>query len=374
MKLIPLTEVRTQIRSGVPLPWGVRDAEGKLLLGKGHVLASDAMVAALMARGMFVDADEAKASRGDVIEKQAVTFAMRWNALHNRLATVLRAPGDPQFAQRIGECVTVTSQFGERDTDQLIFTILRQDADKPEFERYTGYGLSHALHVAALVSLLARRAQWSPAQTASGIAAGLTMNLSIVELQGQLAIRGGRLNRVQTDLIRAHPAASADLLRRAGVADPVWLEAVEQHHEEVGGGGYPKGVAEPSEVAQMLRYVDIFLAKHAGRTDREPVPAQQAARDLFVASKGHSVAAMLIKEFGIYPPGCFVRLASGETAIVVRRGASANTPLAAALANRNGDPISGYPKRDTSLAQFAVQGTLTDKSVRVRVPADKLFQ
>jgi hypothetical protein len=104
------------------------------------------------------------------------------------------------------------------------------------------------------------------------------------------------------------------------------------------------------------------------------VPAQQAARDLFVASKGHSVAAMLIKEFGIYPPGCFVRLASGETAIVVRRGASANTPLAAALANRNGDPISGYPKRDTSLAQFAVQGTLTDKSVRVRVPADKLFQ
>jgi HD-GYP domain-containing protein (c-di-GMP phosphodiesterase class II) len=79
------------------------------------------------------------------------------------------------------------------------------------------------------------------------------MNLSIVELQGQLAIRGGRLNRVQTDLIRAHPAASADLLRRAGVADPVWLEAVEQHHEEVGGGGYPKGVAEPSEVAQMLR-------------------------------------------------------------------------------------------------------------------------
>jgi hypothetical protein len=29
------------------------------------------------------------------------------------------------------------------------------------------------------------------------------------------------------------------------------------------------------------------------------------------------MTAALVKEFGIYPPGCFVRLASGELAMVI---------------------------------------------------------
>ena len=374
MKLIPLDEVRSQLRSGVPLPWGVRDADGKLLLGKGHVIANDAMVNALVARGMFVDADEAKRSRNEVVEQPAATFVARWNALHTRLANLLRAPADPAFLQRLRECVAVISLFGDRNTDQLIYTIVRQDAEKPEFERYTGYGVSHALHCAALVSMLGRRAEWPAPKLESAIGAALTMNLSIVELQGQLAIRGGKLNKAQAETIKGHPVASAALLRQAGLDDPAWLEAVAQHHESPGGAGYPAQVAEPGEVSQMLRYVDIFLAKHAGRSDRDPVPAQQAARDLFVSSKGHPVAAMLIKEFGIYPPGCFVKLVSGEAAIVVRRGANANTPVAAALTNRNGDAISGHPKRDTSQSQYAIVSSLPDRAVNVRVPAERLFQ
>jgi HD-GYP domain-containing protein (c-di-GMP phosphodiesterase class II) len=368
MKLIPLTDVRSQLRSGSPLLWGVRDAEGKLLLGKGHVIASDAMLEALLARGMFVDAEEAKAARGEAVGARPLTFVARWNALQSRLASILRGDLDNQFMQRVGECISVLSVLGERNSDQLIYSIIRHDPD-----RYASYGITHSLHVASLVALIARRLEWPNEKFESAVGAALTMNLSIIELQGQLAGRGGRPTAAQQLLIDEHPTASAALLRDAGLTDALWLEAVEQHHEVPGGTGYPARLEAPGEVSQVLRYIDIFLAKHSGRADRAPVPAQQAARDLFVSSNGHPVAAMVIKEFGIYPPGCFVRLANGETAVVVRRGSNANTPIVAALTNRNGDPLLGYPKRDTSLAACAVQGTVSDKSVMVRVPAETLF-
>ena len=48
-----------------------------------------------------------------------------------------------------------------------------------------------------------------------------------------------------------------------------------------------------------------------------------AARRLFAANPGSPMAAALIKEFGLYPPGCFVKLKSGETGVVVRYGMTA---------------------------------------------------
>lgn len=368
MKLIPLDEVRAQMRSGAPLLWGVRDAEGKLLLAKGHVVADDAMLDALVARGMFVDAEEARAARGEAVGRPAEGFITRWKALQARLASVLRQPADQQFLQRVGECVTVVASLGDRNADQLIHAIVRHDQD-----RYANYGVAHSLHVAALVALLGRRAGWAATRFESAVGAALTMNLSMIELQGQLAGHGGRPTPAQREAIQRHPAESVALLRQARLADEEWLAAVAQHHELPGGKGYPEAVNEPTELSQLLRYVDVFLAKHAGRADREPMPAQQAARELFVASNGHPMAALLIKEFGIYPPGCFVKLASGETAIVVRRGANANTPMAAAITNRHGVPLPDTPRRDTSQPQFAVVATVSPRTVMVRVPAEKLY-
>lgn len=368
MKLVPLSEVSAQMRSGSPLLWGVRDSEGHLLLGKGQVVASDDMLQALMARGSFVDMDEVRAARGEAVERKPETFAVRWKALQSRLSSVLRTPGDQHFLERVGECVSVLSVLGERNADQLIFSIVRHDGD-----RYANYGVSHSLHVAAIIAMIARRAQWPAAKFESAVGAALTMNLSMIELQGQLAGRGGRPNPTQSAAIHEHPTASAALLREAGLDDAEWLAAVEQHHELPGGKGYPGGIGQPGDLSQILRFVDVFLAKHAARADRAPLPPQQAARELFLTSEGHPVAAMLIKEFGIYPPGCFVRLASGEVAIVIRRGASANTPIVAAVTNRKGDPLSGHPRRDTSLPSYAIQASVPGKSVLVQVAEDRLF-
>jgi len=371
MKLVPLQSVSSKLRVGAPLPFGVRDENGKLLLARGLLVATDAMLNALLERGVFVDVEDLRdpLARGEVVATPDENFFDRWDALQARLGSLLRSPHERFFLPRLRECVSLLINLSERNADQLIFVVMRHD-----HSRYAVYGTAHSLHVAAVCSLISRRLGWTREQQESLVGAALTQNLAIVELQGFLASRGGKLTPDQRVQIDRHPMESAALLRVAGLDDPAWLDAVEQHHECEGGAGYPAKLAKPSEMSQLLRFIDIFTAKHAGRAGRAPLPAQQAARELYTATGGHPMAALLIKEFGIFPPGCFVKLSSGETAIVVRRGTSANTPIACAITNRNGDALTAPLRRDTGQPEFAIASTVVDRAVLVQVPIKRLFE
>ncbi|MDP3611705.1 MAG: hypothetical protein Q8R98_07630, partial [Rubrivivax sp.] len=78
-------------------------------------------------------------------------------------------------------------------------------------------------------------------------------------------------------------------------------------------------------------------------------------------------------EFGIYPPGCHVRLASGELAVVVARGAAITAPVVACLSNARGAPLSAPVRRDTSDRKYAVAGVVGEASVYPRLPLDRLM-
>ena len=70
MQLLKL--VQNLVRLGEPLPWGVRDAAGKLLLAQGHVISSAGQLNSILERGAYVDAEEARAAvkRAADAEKQ----------------------------------------------------------------------------------------------------------------------------------------------------------------------------------------------------------------------------------------------------------------------------------------------------------------
>ena len=157
-----------------------------------------------------------------------------------------------------------------------------------------------------------------------------------------------------------------------GVDDAAWLQTVIEHHERPGGGGYPGNLAELSEAADVLRMADVFMAKISPRTERAAMPIQDAARQMFSEAGGSQAAAAIIKEYGIYPPGNFVRLASGEMAVVIRRGATAHAPLAAAITDRAGLPTINTARRDTAQAAFAIKALITDKSLVLNVPPERL--
>ena len=371
MKLVPIQQVAGHIKAGVALPFGVRDAEGKLLLAKGQPVPNEQMREALLNRGVFVDMEELRdPSRrgGDEGAGGGEDFFARWEALQTRLSVLLRAPQETLFLAKVQDCCAQLIAWAERYPDQLLFVVIQHDHSRHEI-----YGLAHLLHTAAVAALLSRRLAWAPERQKSLVGAALTMNLSIIDLQGRLASRGGKVALVQRAAIDRHPDEAVAWLRGAGLDDAEWLAAVAQHHEQPGGGGYPQGLPEPHETAQLLRLVDIFLAKLASRGGRAGIPAPLAAKALYTGNNGHPFAALLVKELGLYPPGTLVKLASGETAVAVRRGTSGNTPIVSAVMNRHGDALGSPVRRDTALAEHAIVGLATAQALRVKLSPHQLY-
>jgi HD-GYP domain-containing protein (c-di-GMP phosphodiesterase class II) len=378
MQLLAL--VQGQVRLGEPLPWGVRDAVGNLLLARGQMMNSAAQIEALLERGATVDIEELRAvaeaaSRAAAQPQRAPTLFGQWEQALWQLDRVLRsvqgvggAPAEPGFVDRVDGLARQIMALTLRDPDIAIYLTVRQDP-----KRLTIYALAHSVHCAMVALLMARRLAWDASRTLTLVRAALTMNVGILDLQGRMAAQTGAPSPDQLDQIRVHPTQAVELLTAAGVSDALWLETVAQHHERPDGSGYPAALREVSELATVLRHIDVFMAKLAPRALRKPIGAQMAARQMFQESGGGVVPAAIIKEFGIYPPGEYVQLKSGEFGVVVRRGANAGTPQVACITDRKGAPSIKSLVRDTALPEFAITSLPADKTLVHRVPPERLF-
>jgi hypothetical protein len=92
-----------------------------------------------------------------------------------------------------------------------------------------------------------------------------------------------------------------------------------------------------------------------------------AARDACLDASGHpdSIGATLLRVVGLYPPGTFVELANGESAVVIVRGAKAHTPIVASMRRKDGGLLMQPVRRDTLRPGFAVKRGVEPSHVRV---------
>lgn len=376
---LALTAVSDLIAPGAPLPFRVLDAQGRLLLAQGQCVMDLRQLQALLERGACVTYEEAQEERarraagrgagnGPALSTRRLTWFDRWERHLWTIDETLRQIGQNADAREpLAQLATQQMAFVTSQPDAALFTLLRQDD-----RRFALYALSHARHTATLVQLTASVLGWGAERVRSAVSAALTMNTAIVELQAKMAEQQEPPTKKQIEQIRAHPHRAAELLRAAGVDDAEWLAAVEDHHEQTGGRGYPRALAEPAETARVLRAADVFAAKISPRAFRAPLSPQLAARQLFQDEQGGSIAGALIKAVGLYPPGELVKLKNGEAAVVVRRkGAGLEVAI---LQGANGRAVPGLPRRDTAAApEFAIAGPLQERNGLPRLLPETVF-
>jgi HD-GYP domain-containing protein (c-di-GMP phosphodiesterase class II) len=365
----PLAQVRHRVRAGQPLPFNVYRPDATLLLARGQVVHTTEQLESLFERGTLVDLAELRSvpPAEAVAEAPAARLPALWEDAVDRVGDVLRQPRAPGFERALEASAAPLHALIDRDPDLAIFQVLRQEGSP-----HAQYGLTHSVHAATVARLVARRLGWSETEMQRAFRAALTMNIAMLELQGQLAEQTRPPTGEQRREIHAHPHRGRVMLELAGITDADWLQAVEQHHEERDGSGYPSGTREPSELAMLLRRADVYTAKLSPRATRDAQPADQAGRDIFMQDPGHPICAALVKEFGIYPPGCFVTLASGETGVVVKRGSTVMTPIVAALTNAYGAALAHPIRRDTMLPLHAIVGVLKARQMRARLVPEQL--
>lgn len=292
-----------------------------------------------------------------------------WNDTQSKLALLLRSINtEHDFPLHVEALARFIQGLSEKDSDSGIGAMLLLDSVE--------YPIAHMMHVAIVSELTAKRLGWSVKDRLDTICAAVTMNISMLDLQTQLLTQTTPLTETQHQELRSHPHRSLEMLQAAGVTHINWLSAVRDHHETRAGDGYPRGIKNSSEMTELLRIADIFCAKVTSRSYRQGVPANVAARDLFKANMEQSknpIPLVLIKEIGIYPPGSFVMLVNGETAIVVRRGQSANTPSVSSLLSPEGIPYPRPIKRDTSQKAFTIKSTIPKENIPLTIDPAKLW-
>jgi hypothetical protein len=367
VRLQPLGTHRNAVKVGQALPFSISDPTGRLLLARGQIISSAEQFNGLLERGALVDTSHLDDATQKIAAARPQELPALWDSSITQVGSMLRAGSPTEFPLALERASRPVMALIARDPDLAIFQVVRQDEGD-----ISHYASRHAVHTAIASTLAARRLGWGPEVERRVFRAALTMNVSMVELQNRLANQVSPLTALQREAIQQHPERSVQVLEQSGVTDRDWLQAVARHHEHESGKGYPKGLTDVDDLAMLLQRSDVFTAKFSARGSRAAMAPDAAARQMFLDDQGNPMVAALIKEFGIYPPGSTVRLASGETGVVMRRGEMANAPVVVVVTSRTGEPLITPIPRDTAKPGLGVVGVVPLAAQKVRISAERL--
>jgi HD-GYP domain-containing protein (c-di-GMP phosphodiesterase class II) len=252
----------------------------------------------------------------------------------------------------------------QADADDSLFCLLQALADDS-----LGYCATHALLCAVICFLTAEKLKLDPLQKHALFSAALTMNIGMAREQDSMSRQSGPLTEWQRKLVAEHPQKSMEILQGFGVDDTDQLDIVRWHHDPPSA----KAIARNLPSRRLLSLADAFVARMAARKTRSALSAVKAVRSMVLGAEGETigVGSAVAQAVGFYPPGSYVLLPNGETAVVVKRGVRANTPWVVSILDKHAMPINRYVSRDTSHPDMTIAEAVNFEKVRVAVSADK---
>lgn len=342
-----------ELAIGSVLQWDAFDEHGRLLLSKGQVIASNNQIEGLIMRGLFMDpAPPPKSPSRPPDDTPTSAVSLILDARRHLQLICGPTSTRENFSQHILYIRGLISQACALCEDAAIATSL--------LERHGRYSIRHSLDVAITCHIVGESLGINEPELTSTVAAALTMNVSILQLQDDLQAQQGPLTRDQREIIQRHPEASVDLLCERGVTDEAWIGAVLSHHEAVDGSGYglAKKGDEISLPSQLVSLADVYCARISSREYRRALRPNAALRALFLdqgTKVREGLASQFIKAIGVFPAGTPVRLDNGEIAVVTSRGTGATTPLVCSVIGPLGMPLVVPIRRDTGRPTFGVR-------------------
>lgn len=233
-----------------------------------------------------------------------------------------------------------------------------------------GYCATHALLCFVICELTGQKLGWSLADREPLHAATLTMNIAMAREQDSMARQSSPLSEWQRALIKEHAQKSAAVLAGFGWDEADLVDIVRWHH----GSEEPETMPRNLGRRRLLGLADSFVAQTAARKTRSSQSAVKAVKSMVMGAQGDAlgVSSAMAQAVGFYPPGSYVLLANGETAVSVQRGVRANTPWVISIVGKDGMPINTYICRDTGTPQYAIQAPVTFENIRVTVQAEKI--
>lgn len=143
------------------------------------------------------------------------------------------------------------------------------------------YSLGAAGRVSTLVLAIADALGLSSDEKQSLQVAALLHDVGMGIAAGSIGSTKRQLSTVERGLLRAHPAAAADVLRQIPALEAV-VPIVYHHHEHFDGGGYSEGLTgeEIPLGSRVLAVADALVAMTGERSYRPPMSVEGALNEL----------------------------------------------------------------------------------------------
>lgn len=359
---------------GEPIPWNCYDKNGILLLRKGQIIESNKQLETLLNRGLFY---LEKLRDSQPIQTSVSTMQSPFellNEIQHELEVLFNNLVEgtvDKFHDNVLHICEKIQQSCNKDEDATIGNIFLCKEYK--------YTVRHPVNVAVVCEIVTKQLKWTEQERLPLLAAALTMNIGMLNLQDKLYSQKEQLTDEQKRAIREHPEHGVEILAQAEIYKQTWIEGVLYHHEAMDGSGYPsglKGYAIPV-CARIIAVGDQYCAGVSSRSYRRSLTPQESMKEIYLnvgKKTDQDIVNLCVRLLGVYPPGTFVKLANGETAVVTQRGAKAHTPIVYSIVKSNSkDMFLGPMKRDCSKDEFSIIEIINAEQEKIRINPYQLW-
>ncbi|MCA8940240.1 MAG: hypothetical protein KDB07_10540, partial [Planctomycetes bacterium] len=184
----------------------------------------------------------------------------------------------------------------------------------------------HVLNAARLAMYFGVESGMSDAHIVQLGIVALLYDLGPFDPELDFILEGRKLSSVEFSMVEEISLRGAEVLEGLDGIDPLCATVAHEHHERADGTGYPsRSKAEDQHpYSRLIQIIDSFLGMIEPRAFRPAISPIEAMQRLAVqAHRGYYYEAAFrdwLKVMGVYPVGSFVKLNSGEVALIRKSG------------------------------------------------------
>ena len=180
----------------------------------------------------------------------------------------------------------------------------------------------HSLNVSIMSIAFAHELGYSETELEDIGMAALLHDIGLAKVDSTIVNKHGKLNQVQKEKVQKHCQYGFDILSGKAGLTPSCVDVAISHHEELSGGGYPRGIKEIgiTKNVRIVSIIDVYDTLTNYQIYSKVSSVLEGYKELMKEKKirfDESLLLKFIKWRSIYPPGTIVELQSGEVGIVL---------------------------------------------------------
>ena len=262
-----------------------------------------------------------------------------------------------QRSSQVVKSLFEDSRLGRPVATPEILTVVRDIADALEqssaafvsitrLKAKDDYTYTHSVAVCALMIMLARETDASPAAVRDLGVAGLLHDIGKLSIDEAILQKVGPLDEQERQQIALHPELGHAVLVREANLPLVALDVCLHHHERIDGSGYPFGLQNDgvTTAARMATICDVYDAMTSNRPYKKGKSPLDAITEMeeTVGGLDRSLLFKFMRSVGVFPAGKLIRLRSNRLAVAIPTVSANCYPVARAFYNTVDSCLTDY--------------------------------